>query len=305
MAATNRWAWATLAIALVFTGVQVRAVSDADKCEAAKNTAAGKYGFCRQKALAKAIKAGTPVDYSKCDAKFTGKWAAAETGGGGMCPTVGDRAAMQGCITAHTNAVMTALNSPGPCVPISGLPETGQTQCDQGAGTLGTCPGSPAGQDGALQSGTERTGSFVDNDDGTVTDSATGLMWEKLSDDGTIHDRDNLYTWYEAFTEKIAALNGSGGFAGFTDWRMPTVTELQSIVNYGDTGPSAYSEFSTSCAASCTVTTCSCTQSFYYWSSTTYQLTPADAWLVNFNVGFVDVGSKAVDGHVRAVRGGS
>jgi hypothetical protein len=36
---------------------------------------------------------------------------------------------------------------------------------------------------------------FVDNGDGTVTDTRTGLMWEQKTDDGSIHDKDNVYTW--------------------------------------------------------------------------------------------------------------
>ena len=36
---------------------------------------------------------------------------------------------------------------------------------------------------------------FVDNGDGTITDTKTGLQWEKKSDDGTIHDQDDTYTW--------------------------------------------------------------------------------------------------------------
>src|SRR5262245_2055141 len=101
------------------------AASEAEKCEAAKNKAAGKYAFCRQKAEAKAIKTGDPVDYSKCDTNYSTKWASAE--GGGMCPTTGDQAAMQSCITAHTNRVAAALNNTGTCEPPPTFPATGQT----------------------------------------------------------------------------------------------------------------------------------------------------------------------------------
>ena len=49
------------------------AVSPADKCEAAKLKTAGKYGFCRLKAEAKAAQTGDAPDYSKCDANFNPK----------------------------------------------------------------------------------------------------------------------------------------------------------------------------------------------------------------------------------------
>ena len=61
---------------------------------------------------------------------------------------------------------------------------------------------------------------FVDNEDGTVTDNATGLMWQQ-SDDG------NTYDWEEAMSY-CENLN----LAGYSDWRLPNVKELQSIVDY-------------------------------------------------------------------------
>lgn len=61
---------------------------------------------------------------------------------------------------------------------------------------------------------------FVDNNDGTITDKATGLMWQK-TDDG------NTYNWVEALTyAKNAAI------ADHTDWRVPNTKELQSIIDY-------------------------------------------------------------------------
>ena len=276
--------------------------SVADKCEAAKNKVAGKYALCRQKAEAKAIKTASTPDFTKCDPKFSQKWATAEAAGGGMCPTQNDEAAMQSCIAAHTSEVAAALMSGGTCGS-GGLPETGQTQCDQGGGTLGACPGSPAGQDGAVLAGAPR--SYTDNGDGTITDNVTGLMWEKLSNDGTIHDYTNTYDWYSAFTTKIAALNSESGFAGHTDWRLPNQFELYSLVDFGLFPLVIDPAFNTGCAPGCNVTTCSCTWSGDYWSSTTYQPIPIDAWSVDFGSGIVDVLNKSTGPFVRAVRGGS
>jgi hypothetical protein len=67
------------------------------------------------------------------------------------------------------------------------------------------------------------TNVFTDNSDGTITDSATGLMWQK-SDDG------NTYNWKEALS---VAKNSS--YAGYKDWRIPNIKELQSIVDYSKT----------------------------------------------------------------------
>lgn len=61
---------------------------------------------------------------------------------------------------------------------------------------------------------------FVDNSDGTITDNATGLMWMQ-------DDNGEGLTWEEALSY---AENKE--FAGYSDWRLPTIKELQSIVDY-------------------------------------------------------------------------
>ena len=48
-----------------------RALDPALKCEATKLKTAGKYGFCRLKAEAKAVKRGESADFTKCEATFT------------------------------------------------------------------------------------------------------------------------------------------------------------------------------------------------------------------------------------------
>jgi hypothetical protein len=61
---------------------------------------------------------------------------------------------------------------------------------------------------------------FSDNGDGTITDHATGLMWQQ-SDDGIARDWQNSL----AYAENLE-------LADFTDWRLPNAKELQSIVDY-------------------------------------------------------------------------
>src|SRR5262249_47780883 len=70
---------------------------------------------------------------------------------------------------------------------------------------------------------------FVDNQNGTVTDTQTGLVWEKKGDDGGIHDKDTSYALTAGLGNPLAtvllnALNGQA-FGGFTDWRVPTAEE--------------------------------------------------------------------------------
>jgi len=61
---------------------------------------------------------------------------------------------------------------------------------------------------------------FADNGDGTISDLATGLMWQK-ADDGIARD------WEEAlaYAENLS-------LATHSDWRLPNIKELQSIVDY-------------------------------------------------------------------------
>lgn len=66
---------------------------------------------------------------------------------------------------------------------------------------------------------------FQNNGDGTVSDNATGLTWQQ-ADDGVTRN------WQEAL-ENCETL----ALAGYTDWRLPNVKELQSIVDYTRNDP--------------------------------------------------------------------
>lgn len=123
---------------------------------------------------------------------------------------------------------------------------------------------------------------FEDNNDDTVTDKATGLMWQKLE----------VYAmnWKETldYCEKL-------DLAGYDDWRLPNVKELQSIVDYEKSGPPYIDEIFED------------DLSFAYWSSTTYAGNTDTAWRVHFKYGDIYYYDKSDPPHlfyVRAVRGG-
>jgi len=153
-----------------------------------------------------------------------------------------------------------------------GLPKTGQTTSYE------------TGDDGTYQKGWSGT-RFTNNTDGTITDNATGLMWVQ---DGTGLGCNGGVGL--AWAAAIAFAEGLG-FAGYSDWRLPNVKELQSIVDYGTYNPAIDSVFTN-------------TQSDSYWSSTTYAGYAGYAWRVNFNGGYVYDGGKDYDYYVRPVRGG-
>ena len=63
---------------------------------------------------------------------------------------------------------------------------------------------------------------FVDNGDGTISDLATGLMWQQ-ADDGQTRDWEDSLAYAESLD-----------YAGYSDWRLPNAKELQSIVDYSN-----------------------------------------------------------------------
>lgn len=117
---------------------------------------------------------------------------------------------------------------------------------------------------------------FVDNGDGTIRDNALGLVWEKKTNDGGIHDVDTAWSWSAAdsrvladgtvFTSFLANLNGAGTggscFANSCDWRLPTISELASLAGPGRPEPSLARIFTEPCTAGCIDCSCAATTSW-------------------------------------------
>lgn len=103
---------------------------------------------------------------------------------------------------------------------------------------------------------------FTDNQNGTVIDNATNLMWAK--DDGT-----EIFTFLEAL-----AFAETSELAGYTDWRLPDVKELQSIVDYSRgtqsaEGLPAINTTYFNCTPITNTNSPFATTYGYYWSNTT------------------------------------
>ncbi len=117
---------------------------------------------------------------------------------------------------------------------------------------------------------------FVENGDGTISDKATGLMWAK-SDNG------KGIEWIEALPY---AENST--LAGYSDWRLPNVKELQSIVDYTKAPSSKGVEAAIDPIFSCTpfVNEAGNDDYGYYWTSTSACFTKGRpfhfAWYVAF-----------------------
>lgn len=124
---------------------------------------------------------------------------------------------------------------------------------------------------------------FTDNGNGTVT-QGTGLMWQKKDDN---HKR----TWEDA----ISYCKGLS-LGGYSDWRLPNIGELKSIIDTRNKPPTINTTYFPN------------TNSSDYWSSTK-NTDPAGmfdkkAWYVNFFNGGMQDDYFLGSGYVRCVRGG-
>lgn len=123
-------------------------------------------------------------------------------------------------------------------------------------------------------------GPYVDNEDGTVSDQGTGLMWQQTNDE-------NRYVWADAcqYCEELA-------LGGYTDWTLPDLHQLSSII---DThySPTINTNFFKG------------TKNVGYWSGSTYAVNTDNAWLVSFNNGSGFYPKKTSYYSVRCVRSGS
>ncbi len=254
-----------------------------------------------------------PGDLGACQSDLTACSGELGTCGGALASCTNDLpacqddlATAQADLTICTSDLATCSDDLAECQGGSGgggarRLETGQIECWNADGVVIPCAGT--GHDGQFQAGFAR--GYVDNGNGTITDTSTGLMWEKLSNDGSVHDKDNRYTWANAVAVKIATLNAEA-FGGFTNWRLPNINELSSILDYNRSFPGVNPVFnSATCPTNCTVLTCSCIMSnFDSWSSTTHPITPANALSVSFSGGLTNSRAKTQTNYVRAVRGG-
>ncbi len=175
---------------------------------------------------------------------------------------------------------------------------TGQTTCST-AGTYILCAGT--GQDGDWLAGVPWPDPrFTDRGDGTVTDNLTGLLWAQnanlLGTDDADNDTDGtagdgMVTWQHAL-DYIKKLNRES-YLGYSDWRLPNVNELESLVNAEPYNPALPLNYPFTNV-----------QSFYYWSCTSYAVNTGYAWVVGMDGGLVLIGSKTNYGYVWPVRSG-
>ncbi len=157
------------------------------------------------------------------------------------------------------------------------------------------------GDDGDLEPGVAWSSPrFTDNGNGTVTDNLTGLIWLKDADAG-----DGTETWANALSICNSLANGQQGLSDGSsagDWRLPTVKELQSLIDYGLYNPALCDTAGTGQWSA--GDPFNNVQSSYYWSGTTYASGTAAAWVVYLPSGTVIYATKTYTRNVWPVRGG-
>lgn len=112
---------------------------------------------------------------------------------------------------------------------------------------------------------------YIDNSDGTITDASTNLMWQKSFGRGT---------WDIACDYCNQSATG-----GYSDWRLPDLTELQLLVDPTYENPCIYPLFA--CLSG------------PYWTTTVYD---DSVWVVVFSKGYSALKEKSNESYVRCVR---
>lgn len=126
--------------------------------------------------------------------------------------------------------------------------------------------------------------SYAKNNDGTVTDNVTGLMWQQL--DGGEMTIENALIYADTLT-----------LAGFSDWRLPTPLEAYTIINQNNNNPAIDRDHFIS------------TNAQYWWTSTAQHNDANKIWVTNAGGGIGNhLKSETISAggvkkyHVRVVR---
>ncbi|KAB2843303.1 MAG: DUF1566 domain-containing protein [Burkholderiales bacterium] len=118
-------------------------------------------------------------------------------------------------------------------------------------------------------------GIYIGRTDDTVTDTRTGLMWKRCEEGRSgsqcMGGVRATHTWAEALARAEAS-----SFAGYTDWRLPSIKELVSLVELCRTYPAINDSMFPN------------TSSSSVWSGSPNALSSLHAWGMDFSVGYDD-----------------
>ncbi|TDY71808.1 uncharacterized protein DUF1566 [Leptospira meyeri] len=153
-------------------------------------------------------------------------------------------------------------------------------------------------QDGEIQSGVTRsfTGPTASGSDYTTTDNVAGLVWktctEGQSGNGCTGSPSN-FTFYNAVNAcaYLNLLNSGSGYAGRTNWRLPTRQEMATLIEYGEAYLSIEKINSNAFPNSANV----------YRTSCTIGSNLASSYTLDFASGYIIDGTKNSSSNVRCV----
>jgi hypothetical protein len=127
-----------------------------------------------------------------------------------------------------------------------------------------------------------RRNEFKDNGNGTITDHATHLTWQKAESEYELN--------YDQVQASIQELNRTE-FAGYKDWRVPTIEEIMSLITQNKQSNGFY------------INPIFNIKSKRCWSSSANASNPSTMWVVGFDDGEIHYGNKSsYSCYVRAVR---
>ncbi|MEI6745623.1 MAG: DUF1566 domain-containing protein [Methylococcaceae bacterium] len=140
---------------------------------------------------------------------------------------------------------------------------------------------------------TTPTERFTNNTTDVVTDNKTNLMWKRCGEGqsgSACIGKTKNYTLEQA-VDYVKNLNKGAGIEGYTDWRLPTVMELKSLVEEQCVNPSINLQVFPNSTPKA------------FWSSSPFAGISGYVWYVNFNQGYDNyVNSNYGGNYIRLVR---
>ena len=138
-----------------------------------------------------------------------------------------------------------------------------------------------------------------------VLDNVTGLLWENKTNNGNIHDKDKNYLWggvtasgynhpnregpYYSDWDELVIGSNSENFCGKSNWKVPSVNQLASLIHHGVSNPSIDTNYFPNTIAT------------WYWTSDPFIIDSSDAWNIIFTEGNINNSVKHVNLKIRLV----